>query len=115
VRTILATIGLVLATAFLLYIVIHTRRVLTWIVIAAFLAVAVSPLVDRVQRRLVRGRRRTLATFVVFLLVVLAGGEVRRPAAATDRGRAGRPGAGRQAAGTHQRVAVGAGQPGSDR
>jgi predicted PurR-regulated permease PerM len=71
VRTILATIGLVLATAFLLYIVMHTRRVLTWIVVAAFLAVAISPLVDRVQRRLLRGRRRALATFLVFLLVVV--------------------------------------------
>jgi len=69
VRTILATIGLVLATALLLYIVVETRRVLTWIVVGAFFAVALYPVVGWVQRRLLGGRRRALATFLVFLLV----------------------------------------------
>jgi predicted PurR-regulated permease PerM len=69
VRTILATIGLVLATVFLLYIVVETRRVLTWIVVATFFAVGLSPAVDWVQRRLLGGRRRTLATLLVFLVV----------------------------------------------
>ena len=75
VRTILAVIGLVLATALVLYLLIETRRVLTWIVVGAFFAVALSPLVGWVQRRLLRGRRRALATFLVFLVVflVLAG------------------------------------------
>jgi predicted PurR-regulated permease PerM len=75
VRTILAVIGLVLATALLLYLVIETRRVLTWIVIGAFFAVALAPLTAWVQRRLLGGRRRALATFLVFLVVflVLAG------------------------------------------
>ncbi|WP_448628110.1 AI-2E family transporter [Geodermatophilus sp. URMC 64] len=75
VRTILAVIGLVLATALLLYLVIETRRVLTWIVIGAFFAVALAPLTGWVQRRLLGGRRRALATFLVFLVVflVLAG------------------------------------------
>jgi predicted PurR-regulated permease PerM len=72
VRTILATIGLVLATALLLYIVVETRRVLTWIVVAAFFAVALYPLVDWAQRRLFHGRRRAPATFLVFLLVFVA-------------------------------------------
>jgi predicted PurR-regulated permease PerM len=71
VRTILATIGLVLATALLLYIIVETRQVLTWIVVGAFFAVALYPLVDRAQRRLFRGRRRALATFLVFLLVLV--------------------------------------------
>jgi predicted PurR-regulated permease PerM len=70
VRTILATIGLVLATVFLLYLVMQTLRVLTWIVVGAFFAVALSPLADVVQRRLLGGRRRALATFLVFLVVV---------------------------------------------
>ncbi|MCW2675909.1 MAG: conserved rane protein of unknown function, partial [Modestobacter sp.] len=35
-RTILATIGLLLATALLLYIVVRTRQVLTWCVVGAF-------------------------------------------------------------------------------
>ncbi|WP_245160868.1 AI-2E family transporter [Blastococcus sp. CT_GayMR16] len=69
VRTILATIGLVLATVVLLYIVVETRRVLTWLVIGAFFAVALYPLVGWAQKHLFRGRRRALATFLVFLLV----------------------------------------------
>jgi predicted PurR-regulated permease PerM len=72
VRTILATIGLLLATALLLYIVIETRQVLTWMVVGAFFAVALYPLVDWAQRRLFGGRRRALATFLVFLLVFVA-------------------------------------------
>jgi predicted PurR-regulated permease PerM len=72
VRTILATIGLVLATVVALYIVVETRRVLTWIVVAAFFAVALYPVVGWAQRRLLGGRRRALATFLVFLLVFVA-------------------------------------------
>jgi predicted PurR-regulated permease PerM len=72
VRTILATIGLVLATVLTLYLVVRTARVLTWMVIAAFFAVALYPLEAWVQRRLLRGRRAALATFLVFLVVVLA-------------------------------------------
>ena len=69
VRTILTTIGLVLATALLIYMVLQVRQVLTWIVVAAFFAVALYPLVGWVQRRLLGGKRRALATFLVFLLV----------------------------------------------
>jgi predicted PurR-regulated permease PerM len=71
VRTILATIGLVLATALLIYIVLQIRQVLTWIVVGAFFAVALYPLVGWVQRRLLGGRRRALATFLVFLVVFI--------------------------------------------
>ncbi len=69
VRIILATIGLVLATALMLYIVVETRRVLTWSVVGAFFAIALYPVVGWVQRRLLGGRRRALATFLVFLVV----------------------------------------------
>src|SRR3954470_18888844 len=74
-RTILTVIGLGLATALLIYLVLQTRQVLTWIVVGAFFAVALSPLVGWTQRRLLGGRRRALATFLVFLVVflVLAG------------------------------------------
>ena len=51
VRTILVTIGLVLATGLALLVVVQTRRVLIWIVVAAFFAVAVHPLVGWMQRR----------------------------------------------------------------
>ncbi|WP_330467538.1 AI-2E family transporter [Micromonospora zamorensis] len=74
-RHTLIVIGLVLATAFALAFVYATRRVLVWVVVAAFFAVALKPLVDRLQRRLVR--RRALATLLVFLaafvLVALLG------------------------------------------
>jgi predicted PurR-regulated permease PerM len=69
VRTILATIGLVLGTALLIYMVLQIRQVLTWIVVGAFFAVALYPLVGWVQKRLLGGKRRALATFLVFLLV----------------------------------------------
>src|SRR3954452_3784291 len=71
VRTILTVIGLGLATALLIYLILQTRQVLTWIVVGAFFAVALSPLVGWVQRRLLGGRRRALATFLVFLVVFL--------------------------------------------
>jgi predicted PurR-regulated permease PerM len=69
VRTILATIGLVLATALALYLV-ETRRVLMWMVIAAIFAVALHPPAAWVQRRMLGRRWPALATFLVFLLVL---------------------------------------------
>jgi predicted PurR-regulated permease PerM len=69
VRTILATIGFVLLTALLLYILHAAAQVVTWIVVAAFFAVALYPLVGFVQRKVFRGKRRSLATLLVFLLV----------------------------------------------
>jgi predicted PurR-regulated permease PerM len=70
-RTILATIGLLLATALLLYIVVRTRQVLTWCVVGAFFAVALSPVVGWVQRKVFRGKYRSLATLVVFLVAFI--------------------------------------------
>jgi predicted PurR-regulated permease PerM len=73
VRTIAATIGMVLLTAVALLLGWEVRRVLTWIVVAALLAVILGPLVDLAQRQL--HLRRALATLQVFLvaLVALAG------------------------------------------
>ncbi|MGW5580773.1 AI-2E family transporter [Micromonospora chokoriensis] len=65
-RRTLIVIGLVLASVFALAFVYATRRVLTWAVVAAFFAVALKPLVDRLQHRLVR--RRSVATLLVFLV-----------------------------------------------
>jgi predicted PurR-regulated permease PerM len=67
-RTILATIGLLLATALLLYIVVETRQILTWCVVGAFFAVALGPVVGFVQRKVFGGKRRSLATLLVFLV-----------------------------------------------
>jgi predicted PurR-regulated permease PerM len=72
VRTVLAVIGLVLATALVLWIIVRTERVLVWLVIAAFFAVALDPAVTWVQNQVFRGRRRALATLLVFLGVVAA-------------------------------------------
>ena len=51
VRTILATIGLVLATYVVIELVVQARRVLIWAVIALFLAVSLHPAVEALQRR----------------------------------------------------------------
>jgi len=69
VRTIAATIGMVLAAYLLLQIAHDTRRVLTWIIIAAFFAVALYPVAGWVERKVTRGRR-SLATLLVFLVVL---------------------------------------------
>ena len=70
-RTILATIALLLATALLLYIVVETRQILTWCVVGAFFAVALAPLVGLVERKVFGGKRRSLATLLVFLVAFL--------------------------------------------
>jgi predicted PurR-regulated permease PerM len=69
-RTIVATVGVVLATAAILLLGWQVRRVLTWIVVSALLAVILGPVVDVVERRL--HVRRSLATLLVFLVVLLA-------------------------------------------
>jgi predicted PurR-regulated permease PerM len=68
VRTILATIGLVLATILVLLLLRATAQVLSWIAVAAFFAVAVYPLVNWVENR-TRRIPRTLATLIVYLVV----------------------------------------------
>ncbi|GGW09221.1 AI-2E family transporter [Streptomyces capoamus] len=75
VRTILATIGLVLATFVLLELVVHARRVLIWAVIALLLAVSLHPAVEALRRRVSRCRR-SVATLLVFLAAAVAVGAV---------------------------------------
>jgi predicted PurR-regulated permease PerM len=70
VRTILATIGLILATVVAVLFVWRVEQVLVWMLIALFFTVALYPLVDFVQRRMTRCKR-SLATLVVFLVVFL--------------------------------------------
>jgi predicted PurR-regulated permease PerM len=59
VRTIAATIGMVLLTIAVLLLGWEARRVLTWMVVAALLAVVLGPVVDIAERRL--HLRRSLA------------------------------------------------------
>jgi predicted PurR-regulated permease PerM len=68
-RRTLIVIGLVLATMIALVLIWTAREVLTWVIVAAFFAVALDPLVDRVQRRLVRNR--STATLLVFFATFL--------------------------------------------
>jgi predicted PurR-regulated permease PerM len=70
VRTIAVTIAMVLVTALLLLVLYDVRRVMTWIVVAAFFSVALYPLVGWAQRRLT-WCRRSLATLLVFVVVLL--------------------------------------------
>ncbi len=51
VRTILATIGLVLATFVGLLMVRELARIIAWLVVATFLAVLATPVVDFLQHR----------------------------------------------------------------
>jgi predicted PurR-regulated permease PerM len=63
-RTIVGTVFVVLLTIILVAVVLATIRVITWIVIAGFFAVVLSPAVRRVQARM-GGRRGLATTFVV--------------------------------------------------
>ena len=69
VRTILMIFGLAIATWALLHIVSIARQVIVWVLIALFLALAINPLVELLQRRGLR--RRGIATGVAILLVLL--------------------------------------------
>jgi predicted PurR-regulated permease PerM len=66
-RAILRVVGVILAVAVLLWVLWLSRGVLTWVAIAAFLAVAMNPLVNLLQHRL--RLRRAVAIGVVYLLV----------------------------------------------
>ncbi|MEU4218519.1 AI-2E family transporter [Actinoplanes sp. NPDC026623] len=70
VRTILAAIGLVLATGLLLLFLRAAAEVLSWMGVALFFAVAVYPVVNWVEAR-ARWIPRSLATLLVYLLVLL--------------------------------------------
>jgi predicted PurR-regulated permease PerM len=73
VKTILAILGIVLSVAAFLQLVWLARQVLTWVLIALFLALALNPLVEWLERHLVR--RRGLAAGLAFVsaLVVIGG------------------------------------------
>jgi predicted PurR-regulated permease PerM len=74
VRTIATTIAMVLATVLILVTLREVSRVVQWIVVAVFFAVALYPLVGWVEQRWTGGRRG-LATLLVFALmaVILVG------------------------------------------
>ena len=69
-RTIFAVLGIVIAVAVVLELLWLARHVLTWIFVALFLALALNPAVEWLQRHGIR--RRGLATATTFLGALLA-------------------------------------------
>jgi predicted PurR-regulated permease PerM len=68
-RTILVVLGLLIAVALFLRLFLLAWHVITWVLIAAFLAMALDPAVQFFERK---GVRRGLAAGVVFFLALLA-------------------------------------------
>src|SRR3982750_4763860 len=67
-RTVITVAALIVGVAIVRWIVWVSRRVLVWTFVSAFLAVALSPAVDAIQRRGVR--RRGAAAAVVYLIMI---------------------------------------------
>jgi predicted PurR-regulated permease PerM len=68
-RTVLAVIGILVASFITLKILWISRHVLSWIFIALFLTLALNPAVDRLERRI---KRRGIATGTVFISALVA-------------------------------------------
>ena len=72
-RTILSVLGIVLAVAALLKLLWIAHQVLTWVVIAVFLALALDPLVNVLMRLGIRRRGLAIgATFLLLAIVIFA-------------------------------------------
>ncbi|MBA3329518.1 MAG: AI-2E family transporter [Actinobacteria bacterium] len=67
-RTVLAVLGIVIAVALLVQVILLAQGVLTWIFVALFLTLAINPAVEWLRRRGVR--HRGLAVGIVFLSVL---------------------------------------------
>ncbi|HXY85905.1 MAG TPA: AI-2E family transporter [Gaiellaceae bacterium] len=63
-RTVLVVTGVILSVAAILEVIWVSRHILAWIVIALFLALALNPLVDRLERRF-HGHRALAASIVM--------------------------------------------------
>jgi predicted PurR-regulated permease PerM len=69
-RTVLTVAGILISLAIVLWVAWVARRVLVWTLIAVFLALALNPAVDGLQRRGLQ--RRGAAAAVVYVVAVLA-------------------------------------------
>jgi predicted PurR-regulated permease PerM len=72
-RTILAILGIVLAVAIALQVIWLARQVITWILIAVFLALALNPAVNWLQAHGIRRRGLAAATAYLGTMAALAG------------------------------------------
>ena len=68
-RTVFVVIGILVASFIVLQILWISRHILAWIFIALFLALALNPAVDRLERRV---KRRGVATGIVFIAALIA-------------------------------------------
>src|SRR4051795_4206133 len=66
-RTIFSILGILLAVGLLLYVLWVARHVLSWLLIALFLALALNPVVEWLERR---GLKRGLAAGITFLAAI---------------------------------------------
>src|SRR5512138_3458905 len=72
-RAVLAVLGVLLAVGIGLYVLWISRQVISWILVALFLALALNPAVERLHGRVVRRRGLAVAlTFLAALLVAAA-------------------------------------------
>jgi predicted PurR-regulated permease PerM len=69
-RTVLAVIGIILGVAILLEVIWISRQVLTWVLVAVFLTLALNPAVEALQRRGLK--HRGAAAAVTFLFAIAA-------------------------------------------
>jgi predicted PurR-regulated permease PerM len=72
-RSVLLVIGLVLATLLGLRLLAATKDLIVWLLVALFLAMALNPAVDWLQRRWVRRRGAAVAIVFTVALLVIAG------------------------------------------
>jgi predicted PurR-regulated permease PerM len=70
-RAVLVVLGIILAAVAIIALLFLAWRVITWILIALFLALALNPAVEWFQRR---GLRRSLASVLVFVLALIGFG-----------------------------------------
>src|SRR5688572_13962341 len=68
-RAILVVLGIILAATAIIAFLFLAWHVITWILIALFLSLALNPAVEFFERR---GLRRSLASLLVFLLALFA-------------------------------------------
>src|SRR3954468_92630 len=67
-RTVLQVVGVLLGVACGLWVLGTARQVITWILVAAFLALALNPAVDLLHKR---GLRRGMAAGLIYLIAIL--------------------------------------------
>lgn len=72
-RTVLAVAGLLVAVGVALWVVWLSGRVLTWVLISLFLAMAINPAVEWLMRHRVRSRGAAAAIVFVVLTLICAG------------------------------------------